>query len=103
MPTTLPSDDHAPITCSACLACCCKLPVLLLPGDDPPECYVDVNAEGWQIMGKGEDGWCLALDRDTLRCTIYAQRPWVCREFAMAGEDCREVRADHRRIAVTLL
>uniref|UniRef100_UPI0025D56710 YkgJ family cysteine cluster protein n=1 Tax=uncultured Thiocystis sp. TaxID=1202134 RepID=UPI0025D56710 len=36
-----------------------------------------------------DDGWCAALDRDSLRCRIYAWRPLVCREFVMGGPDCR--------------
>ena len=98
------SDDRADtrISCDACQACCCQLPVLLLPGDDPPAQFIDIDAHGSQIMGKADDGWCLALDRDTMRCTIYARRPWVCREFAMGGADCRDVRAEWRRIALTL-
>ncbi len=101
--STMPvSDDHAQIACARCQACCCQLPVLLLPGDDPPEHFIDIDAHGSTIMGKDDDGWCAALDRDTLRCTIYARRPWVCRAFAMGGDDCREVRADWRRIALTL-
>lgn len=103
MPTFLATDDRAtPITCDACQACCCQLPVLLLPGDDPPEHFIDSDEHGSPIMGKGDDGWCAALDRDTMRCTIYARRPWVCRAFDMAGDDCRDVRADWRRIALTL-
>ena len=35
-----------------------------------------------------DDGWCAALNRDTLMCRIYAQRPLICREFAMAEEEC---------------
>ncbi len=102
MSSVLPATDDQPIACSACQACCCQLPVLLLPGDAPPEHFIDIDAHGMQIMGKSDDGWCAALDRDTMRCTIYARRPWVCRAFAMAGDDCREVRADWQRIALTL-
>jgi uncharacterized protein len=101
MPSTLPSADAA-ITCDACQACCCQLPVLLLPGDDPPDHFIDIDERGSPIMGKDDDGWCVALDRDTMRCTIYARRPWVCRAFEMAGSDCHDVRADWRRIALTL-
>ncbi len=34
------------------------------------------------------DGYCLHLQRDTLKCTIYEQRPIVCRQYS-----CRN---DHR-------
>lgn len=96
-------DDIDPgISCHRCQACCCRLPVLVLPGDAPPQRLVEFDEHGSAIMGKGEDGWCLALDRDSMLCGIYEQRPWVCREFAMGGHECREERADWRRIQLEL-
>jgi Fe-S-cluster containining protein len=73
-----------------------------LPGDDPPDHYLDRDEHGMFIMAKSDDGWCVALDRESLRCTIYQRRPWVCREFAMGGTDCRDERADWRRIMIAL-
>jgi Fe-S-cluster containining protein len=35
-----------------------------------------------------DDGWCAALDRDTMLCTIYDRRPLICREFAEGSEEC---------------
>ena len=74
----------------------------MLAGDDPPEQYVDEDEDGVQIMGKGDDGWCAALDREHMRCGIYERRPLVCREFAMAGADCHAERAAWRRAAEAL-
>lgn len=76
---------------------------MLLPDDEPPAQFIERDDHGAEIMGKGEDGWCLALDRDSMSCSIYQQRPWVCREFAMASEDCIEVRDDWRRIQLQVL
>ncbi len=45
-------------------------------------------------MARLADGWCAALDRDTLLCRIYARRPGVCREFELAGSDCVALRAN---------
>jgi Fe-S-cluster containining protein len=45
-------------------------------------------------MAKADDGWCAALDRHNMCCSIYPLRPAICREFAMGGEDCRIARAD---------
>ena len=42
------------------------------------------------------------LDRESMRCTIYARRPFVCREFEEGGGDCADVRGDWRRIALSL-
>lgn len=58
-------------------------------GDDaPPERFVETDRWGGQVMARLDDGLCAALDRDTHRCTIYAQRPRVCRDFDMGGDDC---------------
>ncbi len=95
------STDPA-IQCSQCQACCCQLPVLVLPGDAPPEHFLDEDAQGYLIMAKADDGWCVALDRERMCCSIYEQRPFVCREFEMGGGDCAQVRDDWRRIAVSL-
>ncbi len=43
-----------------------------------------------------DDGWCSALDRNTMRCTIYAKRPDICRELEMGGYECASIRADIR-------
>ena len=99
MRTVIPADD---LRCATCQACCCQLPVRVLPGDDPPEHLVDEDDEGYLILAKADDGWCVALDRASMRCTIYARRPFVCREFAEGGGDCADVRADWRRIALSL-
>ncbi len=56
--------------------------------DNPPERFVAADRWGGQVMARLEDGWCAALDRDTMRCTIYARRPGVCRAFEMGGDDC---------------
>jgi len=97
------TDDIDPdIHCDRCQAYCCQLPVMLLPGDDPPEEFIDIDADGSEIMGKADDGWGPAADRGTMRRSINERRPWVCREFAMGGGDCQSVRADWRRIAITL-
>ncbi len=39
-------------------------------------------------MKRLDDGLCSALDRDTYLCSIYENRPWVCRKFAMGSYEC---------------
>jgi Fe-S-cluster containining protein len=39
-------------------------------------------------MKRRDDGWCAALDRDTLLCRIYEQRPLVCRELEVGSPEC---------------
>ncbi len=100
MPPLAPAS--APLLCTNCQACCCLLPVLLMPDDDPPAHLVVEDAHGLRVLAKGDDGWCVALDRDSFRCTIYSRRPQVCRDFAEGGRECRAERADWRRLASTL-
>jgi len=58
-----------------------------------PDRFVEVDQWGGMRMARLDDGWCAALDRDTLRCTIYAQRPLICREFEMGSYECVAERA----------
>jgi Fe-S-cluster containining protein len=79
---------HAPISCASCEACCCRLEVLLMAGDDIPLRLVAENPWGGQVMARMEDGWCAALDRNTMLCRIYEHRPWICRDYQAGDSDC---------------
>ena len=57
-------------------------------GDDVPSELIAVDRWGGHVMARLEDGWCAALDRDTMLCGIYACRPTVCREYQAGGSDC---------------
>ncbi len=81
------------ITCATCRACCCKLEVMLMGEDDVPPELSETDRWGGQIMARLADGWCAALDRNTMRCRIYERRPTVCRDFELAGSDCIAERA----------
>lgn len=81
------------ITCANCRACCCQLEVMLMGEDSVPRHLTLEDEWGGEVMRRLEDGWCVALDRDTLLCTIYERRPDVCREYEMGGLACREERA----------
>ncbi|MBT2766790.1 YkgJ family cysteine cluster protein [Stenotrophomonas sp. ISL-67] len=77
--------------CSRCAAQCCRLTAVLAPSESlPPELTVEI-AGGQRAMAKGADGWCVALDRSTMACGIYAERPLVCRRFKMAGPYCSAI------------
>ncbi len=80
----MPSAIH----CNTCRANCCKLEVILMGEDDIPERYTHTDRWGGQVMARLDDGWCAALDRDTMLCTIYERRPGVCRDYEMGGSDC---------------
>lgn len=87
--------DTDTITCASCEACCCKLQVFVMAGDDVPDHFIDFDQWNAAVMRRASDGWCAALSRDTLLCTIYERRPAVCREYAMGGGDCIDERALH--------
>ena len=80
------------VHCSDCEAACCQLTVVLMPEDDVPEWLIQHNSHGPDTLAKGEDGWCAAIDPNTSRCTIYDQRPTICRKFTMGSPGCREER-----------
>jgi len=81
------------VTCATCKACCCRLEVMLVSDTGVPDEHIAVDKWGSETMLRLEDGWCSALDRDTYLCTIYENRPWICREFEMGSYDCRSERA----------
>ena len=76
------------VSCSNCQACCCRLEVLLISDTGVPDEYIAVDEWGGETMLRSEDGWCSALDRDTLMCSIYENRPWSCRAFEMDSYEC---------------
>lgn len=76
------------VLCSNCEACCCRLPVMLITETGVPREHIDVDEWGSETMLRLDDGWCSALDRDTLMCSIYERRPWICREFEMGSYEC---------------
>lgn len=88
-------DNTVPgISCSDCMACCCRLEVMLMGEDEhvPAELTARDPWGGW-VMHRLDDGWCAALDRHTMRCTIYELRPLICRDYQTGGSDCVGQRA----------
>jgi len=55
--------------------------------DIPTELTVQDRWGGW-VMLRLDDGWCAALDRNTMRCTIYERRPTICREYQVGESEC---------------
>jgi len=78
----------AEISCSNCQACCCRLEVMIISDTGVPDEYIARDEWGSETMHRLEDGWCAALDRNTLMCGIYEQRPWICRAFEMGSYEC---------------
>jgi len=82
------TDDDAAISCATCEACCCRLEVMLMGEDEIPAHLTGEDRWGGWVMRRLDDGWCAALDRDTMRCTIYARRPTICRDYEMGYSEC---------------
>lgn len=80
------------VRCSSCDAVCCRLTVVLMPEDHVPDWLVAHDDHGLAMLAKGEDGWCAAVDPNTSRCTIYEDRPAICRKYAMGSPGCRDER-----------
>ncbi|MDT8453214.1 MAG: YkgJ family cysteine cluster protein [Gammaproteobacteria bacterium] len=81
--------ESTEVTCNRCQASCCRLEVLLISETGVPERYIATDRWGGQTMARLDDGWCAALNRQTMNCMIYAQRPQICRDFKMGGHECR--------------
>lgn len=84
--------DNTVISCADCNACCCRLEVMLQGEDDVPLDMVAYDRWGGWVMARLADGRCVALDRHTFRCTIYARRPTVCRDYAAGDYECLQER-----------
>ncbi len=67
---------------------------MLITDTGVPDRFVAVDKWGGSTMLRLDDGWCAALDRDTMLCTIYEKRPLICREFRMGSDECKAERQD---------
>jgi len=92
-----PASIDSSIHCRRCDAVCCRLTVMVMPDDPVPRHLVDLDDYGTEVMARGEEGWCIALDTQRMCCGIYAQRPQACRDFEMGSAACRDERADYQR------
>jgi uncharacterized protein len=61
--------------------------------DDVPIEFTATDRWGGEVMARIDDGWCAALNRDTMLCTIYEIRPGVCRDYELGGSECLLERA----------
>jgi Fe-S-cluster containining protein len=68
-----------------CHAVCCKLSFALTPGE------VDAGKVKWDLgfpyfIRHGTNSYCTHNDTATGRCTVYADRPGVCRRYSCAND-----------------
>ncbi|MFQ3199963.1 MAG: Fe-S-cluster containining protein [Zhongshania sp.] len=82
--------EDSSMTCDRCRASCCRLEVMLITETGVPERYIQRDEWGGGVMARLEDGWCAALDRNTMLCTIYENRPFICGDFAAGSYECLE-------------
>ena len=83
-----PTSGNGNISCATCAASCCRLEVMLMGEDDIPRHLCTEDQWGGSVMRRLRDGWCAALDRQSMRCTIYQRRPEICRDYEMGSSDC---------------
>ena len=78
--------------CQTCPAACCRLEVMLITDTGVPDRFIATDRHGGETLLRLDDGWCAALDRSNMRCTIYDRRPLICRDFEMGSHDCEQER-----------
>jgi Fe-S-cluster containining protein len=76
------------ISCASCEACCCRLEVILMGEDNIPLELTVEDKWGGAVMRRLEDGWCEALNRVNMKCSIYEERPGVCRDYQAGASEC---------------
>lgn len=81
-------EPDADVPCAnhlgTCQARCCTLMFALTPAEVELG-VVRFNADRPYFIARDEDGLCPHLDRDTLGCGVWQQRPLRCRRY-----DCRD-------------
>ena len=92
MAINIKNVSNTEISCSNCQACCCRLEVMLITDTAVPDVHVSVDEWGAETMLRLDDGWCSAMDRETFMCSIYENRPLICREFEMGSYECSHER-----------
>lgn len=93
---TIPPETE--VSCLNCEACCCRLEVMLITETGVPDKFIAIDKWGGRVMARLDDGWCAALDRNTLTCTIYDKRPLICRELEVGEHECITERAANLKL-----
>lgn len=82
-------DDSGLPECKGCGRCCKNLDVVVTDGDRVPKemTYKLLNL----TLMKRVELTCVALDEKTNLCTIYENRPTVCKLFNRGNPQCRDL------------
>ena len=51
-----------------------------------------LHEKDYAVIKKGDDGYCVFLDRETRLCGIYEDRPFACSDFSNESERCKKIR-----------
>lgn len=77
-------EHEANIDCESrlhiCKAMCCKFP-FALSRQDVEEGIVRWDFGKPYLIARGDDGYCIHLNRETYQCEVYENRPVPCRGF----------------------
>ena len=52
----------------------------------------EMYSNTYATIKKGEDGYCIFLDRETRLCSIYDRRPAACSDFSNESKRCKKIR-----------
>lgn len=52
----------------------------------------DMYSELFATILKDSQGFCVMLNRDTSLCSIYEDRPRVCRDYEINGKRCKALK-----------
>jgi Fe-S-cluster containining protein len=94
-----------PADCEDCGACCAFDSPTFVPLNTADQEHLGArleeltHEEAGQRYMRMHEGYCLALDRSggASQCSIYDQRPELCREFHQGSSECRSVLLSIRR------
>ena len=83
---------NKPKNCDNC-ARCCTWEAEVYSEDNVPEDMKELVVENlWMMKRNPKSNACIALDVNTLRCSIYHRRPTQCKEFEVGGKFCLDAR-----------
>jgi Fe-S-cluster containining protein len=94
--------EPRPTSCDGCGACCMNetIPPYMPNELDILPAALRAEVEALERAGVAPGAGCAWLDKRTMKCLHYEERPEVCRQFELASEDCLTVRRGYVRPTV---
>ena len=85
-------EDHAPDAAIDCLSCithcrakCCTL-VFALTKEEAGRGNLQYNKERPYFIARDDDGYCPHLNRESMQCDIWQDRPLRCRRYSCRND-----------------